>query len=108
LSNNTGESVLPQLATSGNGHVYVVWMDNSTGLYQIYLRTADFSKTDSSNDFKVRFSDTVNISNSTGNAMFPQVVAEGNNVYIAWEEHANNSNDNTNGNSEIHFKKIVQ
>jgi hypothetical protein len=108
LSNNTGESVLPQIATSGNGHVYVVWMDNSTGLYQIYLREANFSTTNASNDFKVRFSDTVNISNSTGNSMFPQILAEGNSVYVAWEEHPNNNNDSTNRNSEIHFRKIVQ
>jgi hypothetical protein len=84
-------------------------MDNSSGAYQIYLREANFTATiDGSNDFDVTFSDTVNISNSTGNSMFPQLVVEGNNVYIAWEHYANNNSDGGAGNSEIHFKKMVQ
>lgn len=114
LSNNTGESILPEIATSGGGHVYVVWMDNSAGAYQIYFREANFTAaTDGSSDFNVTFSDTVNISNSTGDSMFPQIVAEGKNVYVAWEGYANNNNNNdgsssSSGNSEIYFKKMVR
>jgi hypothetical protein len=107
LSKNTGESILPEIAVSDGGHVNVVWMDNSSGRYQIYFREANFTTATGRNDFNVTFSDTVNISNTTGNAIFPQIVAEGKNVYVAWEQYAS-SNNGGDGNSEIYFKKIVR
>ncbi|AIF82652.1 archaeal serine protease [Candidatus Nitrososphaera evergladensis SR1] len=114
LSNNTGESILPEIAVSGSGNVYVVWMDDASGAYDIYFREANFTSATSNNDFEVTFSDTINISNTTaGNSVFPQIIAEGDNVYIAWEEHViSNNGSNNNGsavdnvNSEIYFKKL--
>lgn len=106
ISDNAGESLLPEIAVSGSGNVYVVWMDNASGTYEIYFREANFTTTtktatNGNNDFEVTFSDTINISNTTGNSMFPQIAAEGNNVYVAWEEYASDGE-----NPEIYFKRI--
>jgi hypothetical protein len=141
LSNNTGNSINPQLAVSGN-NIYAVWSDNSAGDYDIFLsRSADgggnFSKRTNlsivvgnsltptiavsgdnvfvawrdfiigsqaraeilytkSNDNGNTFDKIINLSNSTGPSLYPQLIAFGNNVYLIWE-------DATPGNSEIFF-----
>jgi hypothetical protein len=141
LSNNTGNSINPQLAVSGN-NIYAVWSDNSAGDYDIFLsRSADgggnFSKRSNlsivvgnsltptiavsgdnvfvswrdfiigsqaraeilytkSHDNGNTFDKIINLSNSTGPSLYPQLIAFGNNVYLIWE-------DATPGNNDIFF-----
>jgi hypothetical protein len=37
LSNNSGDSLRPRVATNSVGHLFVVWTDNSAGKHQIFL-----------------------------------------------------------------------
>ena len=92
VSHNLGQSINQKIATTLDGHVYLVWSDTneSTEYSQIY-----FSK---SNDFGKIFSEPLSISNQTGNANLPVVMATGNRVYIAWE-------DNSGSDSIILFRK---
>ena len=39
LSNNTGQSFFPAIATSGNNNVYVAWFDNTPGDFDIFVIT---------------------------------------------------------------------
>jgi hypothetical protein len=88
LSNNNGTSELPQIAVQGN-NVYVVWQDNTTGNYDIYLQRTLSNGT--------KFKDQ-NLSNNNGTSELPQIAVQGNNVYVVWQ-------DNTTGNYEILFKR---
>ena len=90
LSNNTGNSELPQIAAAG-GNVYVVWQDNSNGNNDILFKR---SRNNGSG-----FSGTRNLSENTGNSELPQIVAAGGNVYVVWQ-------DNTTGDSAIYFIEI--
>jgi hypothetical protein len=45
----------------------------------------------------IYFSEEINISKNNGTSELPQVTAEGNNVYVVWQ-------DNTNGNYDVYFK----
>ena len=85
LSNNTGGSSNPQIATSGN-NVYVTWQDNTPGNNDIFFRA--------SNNNGTSFGSPINLSNSTGGSSNPQIAISGNNVYVTWI-------DNTPGNNDI-------
>jgi hypothetical protein len=37
LSNNDGDSIMPNIAVSGNGNVYTAWSDDSTGNMDVYF-----------------------------------------------------------------------
>ncbi len=88
LSKNGGASELPQVTAEGN-NVYVVWQDNTTGNYDInFARSADNGKS---------FEPAINLSKNGGASELPQVTAEGNNVYVVWQ-------DNTTGNYDIYLK----
>jgi hypothetical protein len=83
MENAPGDSlVLPQVAASAN-NVYVVWMNGSPqeGASMLFRKSADAGMT---------FGPVIELS---GTAPFsftpPQIIASGNNVYVAW-------NDNTN------------
>ena len=41
VSNNTGFSVNPQIATSGNSNVYVTWEDSTPGNDDIFFRASN-------------------------------------------------------------------
>jgi hypothetical protein len=89
VSNTTGNSVLPQIATSGN-NVYVTWQDNITpGNSDIFFAV--------SNNNGTSFGSPINISNSAGGSDSPQIAAVGNNVYVTWRDNI------TPGNSDIFF-----
>jgi hypothetical protein len=45
----------------------------------------------------IYFGDEINISKNNGTSELPQITAEGNNVYVVWQ-------DNTNGNYDVYFK----
>ena len=90
LSNNTGDSIRPQISSEGN-NVYVVW-DNDT---------PDTPDTPDilfavSNDNGKSFGTPINLSNNNGSSFLPQISSEGNNVYVVWS-------DDTPGNIETFF-----
>ena len=79
ISNSFGESILPQIAVSGND-VYVLWNDNATGKFGIFLTKS----TDGGTNFGTR----VNISRDIGSSGSPQFAVSGNNVYVVWQAQA--------------------
>ena len=103
LSNNTGLSQNPQIATSGN-NVYVTWSDNTpagpAGNYDIFFAASNNSGTS--------FGIPINLSNNTGDSLVPQLSVSGNNVYVTWFDDTPGNNDiffaasNNNGTSFIH------
>ena len=76
--NNTGDSITPRIASSGN-NVFVVWTDSEPGKAQIYARA--------SNDNAAKFGGIKNVSWSSGMSYDPQIAVGGNNsLYILWED----------------------
>lgn len=69
ISANQGDSILPQMAVSGN-NVYVIWNDNSTGKYGII-----FTK---STDGGTTFGAPIDISRNIGSSGSPQFAVSGN------------------------------
>ena len=94
LSKNNGHSELPQMTASGN-NVYVVWLDDTLGSREIFLRRS----TDGGNTFDSKI---INLSKNNmegGDGAFnPEITALANNVYVVWE----NTPDN---NGQIVFSK---
>jgi glutaredoxin len=91
LSKNNGTSQLPQIAARGS-QVYVVWQDNTTGNYDIFFTH--------SSDNGSSFAPVRNLSKNNGISQLPQITAQGNNVYVVWQ-------DNTPGNYDILFKRFL-
>ncbi len=79
ISENTGNSVLPQISIEGD-NVYVVWHDDTDNpdIPDIFFAR--------SIDGGLTFSEPENISENTGRSEQPQISAEGNNVYIVWQD----------------------
>jgi hypothetical protein len=76
--NNTGDSISPRIASSGN-NVFVVWSDTEPGKAQIFVRA--------STDNAAKFGGIKNVSWSSGSAYDPQIAVGGNNtLYILWED----------------------
>jgi hypothetical protein len=76
--NNTGDSITPSIASSGNS-VFVVWTDSEPGKAQIFARA--------SNDNAAKFGGIKNVSWSSGRSYDPQIAVGGNNsLYILWED----------------------
>lgn len=105
LSNNSGDSEFPYIAASGK-NVYVVWRDNTTGNYDIYLRT--------SHDNGTTFSDVVNLSKNSGDSMFGMrvipIVASGDDVYVVWQDYTVENGEillARSTNSGISFSSVV-
>ena len=88
VSNNTGVSENPQIATAGN-NVYVIWFDGTPGNNEIFFAA--------SNNNGTSFGTPINLSNNTGFSVVPQIAAIGNNVYVTWQD------DETPGNADIFF-----
>ena len=80
---------LPDMATYGN-NVYVVWAGHNAGSSNIYFKAIRVGGGAS-------FGNTINLSHDAGFSGSPQVAANGNNVYVVWE-------DKSTGNSDIYFK----
>ena len=89
LSNNIGGSQFPQIATSGNNNVYVTWVDDTPGNFDIFFAVSTNNGTS--------FGTPINLSNNVGISFNPQIAGIGNNVYVTWE-------DNTPGNFDIFFE----
>jgi hypothetical protein len=76
--NNTGDSITPRIASSGN-NVFVAWTDSEPGKAQIFAR--------GSTDNAAKFGGIKNVSWSSGRSYDPQIAVGGNNsVYILWED----------------------
>jgi hypothetical protein len=75
LSNDAGNSRYLQIAVSGS-NVYVVWSDNTTRNFVVYLRL--------SNDNGAKFIAKKNLSKKDGNSLTPQIAVSGSNVYVVW------------------------
>jgi hypothetical protein len=101
LTNGTGRSFDTRIDAEGD-NVYVTWLNNKTGVNQIYMRA--------SNDAGETFGDEVLVNNeisSRGKVASPTprighgtpVIASGDNVYMTWFENATGLNR-----SEVFFK----
>ena len=75
LSDNIGFSEHPQIASVGN-HIYVVWVDDSSGQREImFSKSLDSGKT---------FSNSIVVSQNSLSPYHAELAAEGQNVYIVW------------------------
>ncbi len=68
-----------QIAVEGK-HVYVVWEDAHVGLGDVFIARSDDKGATFPQD------ERLNISNTPGNSVFPQVAASGQYVFVAWRE----------------------
>jgi hypothetical protein len=76
--NNTGDSISPQIASSGN-NVFVVWADREQKKSEILLRA--------SADNAAKFGGIKNVSWSNGDSYDPKIALGGNgSVYVLWED----------------------
>jgi hypothetical protein len=75
LSNNTGYSEHPQIASEGD-NIYVVWVDNTSGKREImFCKSSDSGKT---------FTGARTISQNSIGPYHVELAAEGENVYVIW------------------------
>jgi hypothetical protein len=83
----------PQIATDGNGHIYVVWEDTRNGSSDIYLNySSDYGLTWQTSDIRL---DTDAEGVATSNS--PQIACDNSgHVYVVWE-------DERNGTSDVYF-----
>jgi hypothetical protein len=91
LNNNENEQPIPTTPTpppSIDNNVYVVWQDDTPGNFDIFFAV--------STDNGQTFSTPENLSNNAGDSNSPQIVSEGNNVYVVWT-------DGTTGNADTLF-----
>ena len=79
LSNNTGASLSPHIAASGN-NVYVIWTDNTTGNGDVYFKAS----LENGNKFKGKKILAKNI----GNSLQPQMAVsrDGNLIFGVWKD----------------------
>jgi hypothetical protein len=80
ISNNSGNSTIPEVSTSGD-NVYVVWSDN----YDTKGGNADIFFS-SSRDKGSSFGDPINLSKNNPNSTNPEVAASVDNVYVVWAD----------------------
>jgi hypothetical protein len=85
LSDNTGDSLDPQIAAIGS-NVYVTWRDETPGNFDTFFAV--------SNNNGTSFGTPINLSNNAGDSGNPQIATSGNNVYVTWA-------DDTPGNDDI-------
>jgi predicted secreted protein with PEFG-CTERM motif len=90
ISDASQLSAFPQVAFSGN-NVYSTWIeksaDNSTNI--IFAKSDDQGKS---------FGAPLHVTHNMGNSGIPKLIADGNNVYLAWE-------DNSKGDYEVFLSK---
>jgi hypothetical protein len=95
LSLNSGHSMFPAIAASGN-NVYVVWVDTTPGTVQIMYKR--------STDGGASFGNAINLSNSATSSYSPAIAASGNNVYVVW---SGTPSQLPNANEEIFYKRSI-
>ena len=78
VSRNEGKSLVPSLTIDDIGNVHLVWMDSTSGNYEIL-----YSKKGTNGDW----SEFVNISNTSVRSSSPKIgVDPFNNLHVVWEE----------------------
>jgi hypothetical protein len=83
-------SSLPQLATTGNNSVYVVWPDNQIQFKEILVKDANVGN-------------TISLSNKTVFSSSPQIVGTKNgDLFVVWND------KNSTADTSLHFKKISE
>jgi hypothetical protein len=85
LSNNTGDSTDPYIASSNDKNIYVVWRDDSAGTEQILFQRSS----DNGASFETGLSEHLTLSNNTAkniDAIEPQVASDKSNVYVVWSQ----------------------
>lgn len=83
ISNDTGQSGTPEFVLYGD-NIYVVWMDNSSGNFDIM-----FSK---STDNGRTFSTPIDVSKLHKDSGYPQLAVSGDNVYVVWTQTVTSTN----------------
>ncbi|TMI29238.1 hypothetical protein E6H29_11780 [Candidatus Bathyarchaeota archaeon] len=78
LSNDL-KATSPEMAASAN-NVYVAWQDNSTGAYDIFLKTS----TNNGSGFGTTQNLSMNTLASAARSLGQQIASAGNNVYVVW------------------------
>ena len=86
LSNNPGLSGDASIIVSTNPNnnadeVKVIWLDDTggnSGKYDVFLSQ--------STDNGLSFGNPINLSNTQGSSLFPQMVVFGKNLYLTWTE----------------------
>lgn len=91
LSNNSGSSFKPAITADGN-NIHVVWHDSSPGNSQIFHKQ-------SPNNGGTWTSEE-NLSDSMEYNYSPDIVVNGNNIYVVWYKY-------TPENEEIHYKRGI-
>ncbi|MDE1770614.1 MAG: hypothetical protein KGI28_08710 [Thaumarchaeota archaeon] len=83
ISNTSGQSGTPEIFVSKD-NVYAVWMDNTSGVYDIlFAKSIDGGKS---------FGTPINISQLRADSGYPQLTADGNNVYVVWTQTISSQN----------------
>lgn len=89
ISNNSGDSVYPTMAASGD-NTYVVWQDDNFGAGVSYnMKNYDILFTRSV-DRGSSFENITNLSNTISLSSRPSIAAFNNNVYVTWLEETTN------------------
>jgi hypothetical protein len=104
LSNNSGFSEHPQIASVGN-NIYVVWVDDSSGEREImFCKSSNSGKT---------FTNSIVVSQNSMGPYHVELAAEGESIYIVWnsfdKEMGNTillSNSNNSGNTFGEIREI--
>ena len=90
LSKNAGDSIFPQIVVSGSNKVYIAWVDDSPGNWDVFFRA--------STDGGASWIAKKNLSNNAGNSDNLQIAVAGSgNVYGTWV-------DDTFGNLDVIFR----
>lgn len=84
VSNTSGASGWPQISTD-SGNVYISWVDNTPGNYDIYIAK-------SANDGN-SFESPVDMNSGTYGSWYNRMASVSNTVYVVWQQANNGSND---------------
>jgi len=89
LTWNAGASCRPSIAADTGSGVHVVWMDNTSGNYEIYYKR--------STDSGVSWSGVTRLTWNAGGSNFPKIaVDKGDGLHVVWQ-------DDTSGNYDIYY-----
>ena len=97
LSDNSGDSLFPAVASDHLGQPYVVWTDNSSGNEEIYLLYWDKNK----NQWRELAGSASGggVSNTPkGDSLRPAIAVDNGDIYVSWE-------DDSSGNYQIYVRR---
>lgn len=85
LTDGNSSSIYPDMAIYGN-NVYVVYCDNATSVYEVYL----LKKSSNSNE-ELKWGKPILVAKTEHNSSFPAIAVLGSEIHVVWEENVNNS-----------------